>query len=120
MREHPTLEFERIERPVLGGVIYRLQGKLIGTRECYELLESVRDDVHDGVTPVAIDLSAVERVTSPGIGILAACYTSLKRANGRLVLLATPPHVRSLLELVRLWPLVEHAETEQDLPRASG
>jgi anti-anti-sigma regulatory factor len=120
MREHKSLEVERIERPVLGGVIYRLSGKLVGTPEGYEFLENVRDDVRDGVTLIALDLEAVERVTSPGIGILAACFTSLKKANGRFILVATPEPVRALMELVCLWPLVEHVASVRDLPRASG
>lgn len=120
MGERRILKIERIERPVHGGVLYRLSGKLIGTKEGYEFLETVRGDVQDGVRLVGLDLSRLERVTSPGIGIIAACYTSLMNAKGRLILVATPRPVRSLLELVCLWPCVEHVETEEDLPDVSG
>ena len=38
--------------------------------------------------------------------IIAACYTSVTNAGGRLCVVEVPKPVRTLLELVCLWPLL--------------
>jgi len=101
-------------------VVYRLKGKLIGTPECYEFLEALREDVRGGRRRVVLNLSELERVTSPGIGIIAASYTSLRKEGGCLVLAEAPEHVRTLMQLVGLWDLLEKCASETDALDPSG
>ena len=112
MRRRSNLEVERLDHEDARLVVFRLAGKLTGTKDCYAFLEGVRDDIHEGRSHVVLNLEKVERVTSPGIGILAACYTSATKAGGRLSVVAVPKTVRMLLEVVCLWDLLDHCSTE--------
>jgi anti-anti-sigma factor len=114
MARWKSLDIERIAETENKTVLYRLAGRLSGTKECYELLEMVRDDVHVGHFRVILNLADVNRVSSPGIGILAASYTSITNAGGTLMVVAVPKAVRQLLEMVRLWNLLVEFETEAE------
>ena len=114
MRQRKSLEVERVEPMDPKTTIFRLAGKLVGTQESYDFLDDLRDDVQKGRSHVVLNLDKVDRVTSPGIGIIAACYTSTKKVDGRLCLVAVPQPVRTLMELVCLWPCLEHYATEEE------
>ncbi len=112
MARWKTLDIDRLADEESRAVVYRLGGKLTGTKECYDLLETIRDDVHVGLFRVILDLGDVKRVSSPGIGIIAASYSSVTHAGGTLMVVAVPPEVRKLLEIVKLWPLLVEYDTE--------
>ncbi|MBP6875751.1 MAG: STAS domain-containing protein [Candidatus Eisenbacteria bacterium] len=114
MWNKPTLEYKQEPLGDASGAMFRPSGKLIGTRESYDFLDSVRKFLHEGGRTVLIDLSGVDRVTSPGVGILAALYTTAIRANARIALVAVPEAVRSLLKVVLLWDLLPHYETKEE------
>ena len=114
MRDRPSLQVTRDEPGDPRAVIFRLAGKVTGTRECYEFLEDVRDAIRAGRTMVVLNLERVEKMSSPGIGILAACYTSAVRADSRLGLVAVPEPVAVLLQIVRLWDLLPRYASEQE------
>jgi len=114
MTHYKVLDYERVAQPEPEIVIYRLSGKMLGTKECYQFLENVRDDVHAGRARVMINLGKVERLSSAGVGILAACYTSVTNARGRVCLIDVPEAVRTLLKIVLLWDLLPHFATEEE------
>lgn len=114
MKERPSLEVTQ-ERPGdLDAVIFRLAGKVTGTPECYAFLEGVRDEIHAGRKVILLDLERVTKMSSPGIGILAACYTSATHAGGRLGLVAVPEPVAVLLRIVCLWDLLPRYVNRQE------
>ncbi len=120
MARWKNLEIERVEHPDAKAVVFRLAGKLVGTKECYEFLEMVRDDVHVGNFHIILNLENIGRVSSPGIGIIAATYTSVTNAGGTLSVVSVPKAVRTLLELVCLWGmLVEHESEEAGVTAAA-
>lgn len=106
MQDRPSLRVRREESGDTHALVFRLEGKVTGTPECYEFLEEVRDAVRAGCRTVILDLERVEKMSSPGIGILAACYTSATRAQGRLGLVAVPEPVAVMLRIVCLWDLL--------------
>lgn len=108
------LEITRAEHDDPKTVVYTLAGPLTDTRECYELLDDVRGEVRNGYLNVIFDLEKVVRVTSSGIGLLAACFTSAKNAGGTLCVVAVPEKVRVLLKLVHLWDALGHYESQAD------
>lgn len=114
MTHRPTLEVERIEPENPKMVIYRLAGRLLGTKECYDFLNSLRDDVHAGRSAVVIDLEKVTRIASPGIGIIAACHTAVMNEKGSMALAGVQKEVRMPLELVCLWGLLKAYDTQED------
>lgn len=114
MRKRPCIEVERVEHQDPKAVVYRLSGRLLGSTECYEFLEDVRDAVRSGCPRVILNLEKVNRAASAGIGILAACYTSVTNADGRMCVVAVPKSLRTLMKLVCLWDLLEKCDTEAD------
>jgi len=110
----PSLEYRRESLTDAAMTLFRLSGKMTGTRECYDFLDEARKFLHDGGRLLLIDVSAVERVTSPGVGILAALHTTATRANARIALLAVPDSLAKLLKIVLLWDLLPHYATLQE------
>lgn len=108
------LEVERIEHRDPDAVIYRLSGVLTSSHECYEFLEDVQNSVRHAKKNVILVLKDVERITSAGVGILAACFTSTSNAEGKLVLADIPKPVELVLNVVRLLTVVEHHATEEE------
>jgi anti-anti-sigma factor len=114
MRERRSLEVRREPQRDPNVVVYRLSGKMTGTQECYEFLDDVREAVHSGRKAVVFHLEGIERISSPGIGILAACYTSVTRAGGRMCIVSVPEPVASLLKIVCLWDMLPRYANEQE------
>ncbi len=114
MRQRPSLEVKQERPDGLDAVIFRLVGKVTGTPECYEFLEEVRDAIHAGRRVILLDLERVDKMSSPGIGILAACYTSATHAGSRLGLVAVPEPVAALLRIVCLWDLLPRYATREE------
>ena len=119
MRERRVLQVERQVHEDPRAVVFRLDGKLTGTKDSYEFLEDVRDEIHAGQPCLILNLGQVSRITSPGVGILAACFTSVKNAGGRLCIVETPDAARTLLEVVCLWQMIEHYDSEEEALKAA-
>jgi anti-anti-sigma factor len=49
-----------------------------------------------------LNLQRVERMTSPGVGVIAACFTSAQNAGKRLALSAVPKVHQRVLEVAGL------------------
>lgn len=114
MRERRSMEVQRDQRRDPEAMVFRLSGKMTGTQECYEFLDDVRDAVHGGNPNIVLSLANVEKISSPGIGILAACYTSVTRVGGRLCIVAVPDHVATLLKIVCLWEVLPRYASESE------
>jgi anti-anti-sigma factor len=115
MSKWEKLQVERIipENPKV--VVFRLSGALTSTRESYDLLEQVKDDTGSNYPQVVINLEQVTRITSAGVGILCACFTSILRSDGRFCLVGVSDRNRILMEIVGLWSKIDHFETEADV-----
>jgi anti-anti-sigma factor len=92
--------------------VYRLTGYLSSSAASYEVLEEVRRHVRKHPVPVVLNLEQVDHVTSTGIGILAACYTSVVNSGQRFGLACVPKRVRAILEVVRFLDVVPSYPTE--------
>jgi anti-anti-sigma factor len=55
-----------------------------------------------GRTKVALDLHAVSKVDSAGLGEIVRCYKTLSRTDGSFKLLNTPKRIRELLSVAQL------------------
>jgi len=114
MSQRPIVSYERIEHDAPRALVYRLAGRLHGTPQCFAFLEDVRDDVRDGHRNVVLDLAGLERMNSTGVGIVAACFTSLRNAGGTLAVSGVDDSIRTLLEVVCLWDMIPHHDTEAE------
>lgn len=106
---HLKVQVEENETPP--AIIYRVSGMLTDTSDAFALLDQIREGL-EGETPLhIIDLGGVPHVTSAGIGILAAAYTSAQRTGRRVVVAAPADRVESMLKVVGLWSLMEHFDS---------
>ena len=105
----------RVERHDRSGpdvTTWRLAGTLTNTKESYEFLDALRDAVRDRPCAQLLNLEKVEHVTSAGVGIIAAAYTSATNAKAPFGLACLSPQVRTVLSLVNLLSLLTHEATE--------
>ncbi len=70
-----------------------------------------RQHIERGCIHVIIDLAAVDRVDSTGVGILASIYTSAHRRGGRVIIVKADDRAREVLSIMRLFDFLETAET---------
>jgi anti-anti-sigma factor len=89
--------------------VFTLAGSLNGLDAAYDFQDEVRRKIAGGCRKIVLDLAAVERVDSCGIGILASLMWSASQAGAGMVLAAVPGHVEKLLQIVTLLDHVDHA-----------
>ena len=109
MKKH-SLEVKAEQRDA-ATCVYRLSGVLYGTVEAYAFQEQTRQKVSEGVRKIVLDLGAVERIDSSGIGILVTVAFSTHRAGGAIVLASVPPRVRDTLSIALLLDRIETADS---------
>jgi anti-sigma B factor antagonist len=102
------LEFRGEARDELTWV-YTLSGNLFGSPEGYGFQEEVRQRIVSGARRVVIDLAAVDRIDSSGVGILVATMWSASQAGAGLVLAALSPKVEKVLSIAMLLDHIDHA-----------
>jgi len=99
---------EKIENHV---AVLTLTGKMMGGPETTALHDHIRGLINDGIIKVVIDLGGVKWMNSSGMGVLMACTTTLKSANGNLALARVSEKVNSLLMITQLIKVFETYET---------
>jgi anti-sigma B factor antagonist len=100
-------------REAAGATIVDVSGKLIGGLESSERFHALfKSLLNDGRNRIVVNLEDTPWADSQGIGILIGAYTSVRKADGDLVLAAPSPRVRSLLAVTRLDQLFVVRETE--------
>lgn len=96
-----------------GLAVFTLAGPLNGLESAYAFQDEVRRKIADGCGKVVLDLAAVERIDSCGIGILASLMWSASQAGVGMVLAAVPGHVEKLLQIVTLLDHIDHAPSRE-------
>jgi anti-sigma B factor antagonist len=99
---------EKIEEHV---AILSLSGKMMGGTETTAFHEHIRGLLKDGIKNVVVDLGDVRWMNSSGLGVLMAAMTTLKSAEGRLVIARATEKVESLLVITQLIKVFETYET---------
>jgi len=110
-----NLSWERIVPENPSTVLLRLSGALTSTAESYAFLEEVRSELAEEITHVVVNLEKVERITSAGVGILCAAFSSVKGKGGELVLVGLSDRNQVLLKAVGLWDQIKHFDGETDV-----
>ena len=108
-----TLEVQSESIDVSTWVI-TLSGNLYGSSLGYDLLSDVRQKISGGSTGIVLDLAAVDRIDSSGVGILVAMMWSASQAGGMLVLASIPERVEKILGIAMLLDHIDHAGSVQE------
>lgn len=99
------------EKIVKDVAVLMVSGKLWGGPETREVHEKVKSVITDGLKKVVIDLSKVKWLNSQGLGMLMACLTSLRNADGDLRIAGATEKVKSLFMITKLITIFETFET---------
>jgi anti-anti-sigma factor len=108
-----NLKVEKIESPDGKSLVYRMEGSLGETHFAYDLVEEMRKAYQDGKERIVLNLSRLDYVTSAGVGIIAAGYTSSQRAKRKFFLVGVTPRVKRVLDITGILGVVEQFDTEE-------
>lgn len=98
--------------------VIRLSGIVTDSHAAYALIDEVRADLRVRARPLLLDLSHVDHLTSAGVGMIAALYTSASNAGTAIALAGLSTHARSMLRVVHLLPLLRTFDRVEDALRA--
>jgi anti-anti-sigma factor len=108
-----ALQWQTTMDAATGVRICHLNGALTDSEESYTFLASARDEMSSDPRPLLLDLSGVERVTSTGVGIVAAVYKSASNANRVIALAGLSRRNEIILEVVQLLRFIDVFDDER-------
>jgi anti-anti-sigma factor len=97
--------------------VFRLSGTWTDTHESYSFLESLQAETRRRPIRCVLNLEGLEHMTSAGLGILAACFTSVTNSKGRMALAGITGRVNVILNVMRMLEIIPNAQTENDAIR---
>ena len=103
------MKFEDLEAD--GGiVVLNLSGKIMGGEETTLFHGRLHEHIQAGKKKFVFDLQNVPWTNSVGLGMLISALTTVKNAQGRLVL-ANITSIENLLAMTRLITVFEHYDS---------
>lgn len=117
MKPSHELTVERVHDEGAGAIVFRMSGVLGETQACYTFLDEVRKDVASFPPRIVVNLSGVQRMTSPGVGVLAACWSSAQNAGKKMCLAAVPKVALHVLMIAGLAGVIPVFPTEAEALR---
>ena len=103
-----------------GVTVVRLRGSLAGEGTA-QIAEAFERAVGEPAARVVVDLSGVDLVTTPALSMFVAAANRARDTGGRVVFTGAVPHVRGLLERLRLTLVLHTADgLEQGLAEAGA
>jgi anti-sigma B factor antagonist len=106
------LEITRREKE--GIAILDLKGPLTAGQAASDLRDTMRAHMTAGPRNVILNLKDVEHIDSTGLGTMVMCFTALRKAPGRLVLLHLNRRNLELLVVTKLSTVFEIFDDEQE------
>ena len=101
------------EREREGVVVLDLNGRLVAGENVAALREAIAGLVSSGRVNAILNLQNVDYIDSSGLGAMVMCFTSLRRAEGKLKLLNLTRRNVELLVLTKLETVFEVFDEEQ-------
>ena len=92
-------------------VVVTLKGKLMGGPETEECHQKMKEVIAQGINKAAVDMSGAEWINSRGMGMLMACYVSLRNQGGELRIARETEKTKGLLKLTKLNTIFKSYET---------
>lgn len=96
-------------------VILMLKGNVMGGEDTKNFNETLHKLIEDGKINIIIDVSNVKFMNSSGLGMLIGGLTTVKKAEGRLILAGVTEKIESLLIITKLITIFE---TSDDVEKA--
>ena len=99
--------------------ILRVDGKIIGTT-VNALKREINTQIEHGEGRLILDLAKVPLLDSSALGTIIATLQTLKKKNGKLVILAPQKAVMNVLKVTRLNTVLEIYDDEPSAVNAFG
>jgi two-component system sensor histidine kinase BaeS len=94
-------------------MVWRLRGE-IDTANAARIEAELLEAVARGTVDVVLDLSDVAFIDSSGLGSLVAVAAEVRTHGGHLAIVAGPPHVRRMFDLLQLDEFMDLVDTRRD------
>ncbi len=101
------------EREHEGVILLDLNGRLVAGENVAALREKISELVASGKVNAVLNLQHVDYIDSSGLGAMVMCFTSIRRAEGKLKLLNLTRRNVELLVLTKLETVFEVFDEEQ-------
>ncbi len=102
------------QREKEGITILDLEGRITVGEEASRLRETLREIAAAGRLNVILNLASVDYIDSTGLGALVVCYTSLRKAGGKLKLMNLSRRNIELIVFTKLETVFDIFDNEQD------
>ncbi|MFH1941557.1 MAG: STAS domain-containing protein [bacterium] len=101
--------------------IVKVRGILTGGDETKEVQENVKRLLSDGIRKIVLDMSKVGWMNSHGMGMLMACYSSVRHVGGRIAISGVTDKVENVLKITRIDTLFDQfSSVDQAVSSFSG
>jgi anti-anti-sigma factor len=94
--------------------IVSLSGRFLAGSDGPFLRQKVKEFIDAGTRKLIIDFSEVPYIDSTGLGFLAGARVTAQNAGARMILASLNPHVRKILDDVKLSPFFVIAPDEAE------
>ncbi len=101
-------------------VILELKGNVMGGEDTKDFNELLHKLIDDGKKNMIVDLSDVKFMNSSGLGMLIGGLTTIKKAEGRLILANVTDKIESLLIITKLITIFETAKDVDEAAKSFG
>ena len=95
-------------------VVIALKGNVMGGEDTKNFNETLHKLIEEDKKNVIIDVSSVKFMNSSGLGMLIGGLTTVKKAEGRLILAGVTEKIESLLIITKLITIFETSDTVDD------
>jgi len=95
-------------------VIITLKGNVMGGGDTKDFNETLHKVIEEGKKNVIINVSGVKFMNSSGLGMLIGGLTTVKKAEGRLILAGVTEKIESLLIITKLITIFETSDNVDD------
>lgn len=72
-----------------------------------KLRDAIHGAVGEGARNILLDMRRVTKLDSSGVGELVAAHTTMSQQGGRLLLIALPPKIATVLQITQLLGILE-------------
>jgi len=111
----------RVEPGTAGPVvIVSVSGRLVNEDDAEALADGLLSDFDVAVPRLVVNLSGCEILSSASIGALIRAYSRCKKRGGRFALCEMRPAIKHLFEMLQLYRICEHYDTEAQAIAAIG
>jgi anti-anti-sigma factor len=90
-----------LEKLPEGTAVVTLSGRITSGSSLLQVDSQIRAAIANGVTRLAIDLTAVEYADSGGLGMLVFAYGAIAEKGGKMRVCGVTPRLLSLLKLTK-------------------